>query len=225
MNKKRILNIHDDEDILDVLNLVLSEYYYVDGKKTIEEGLKFIKESVPDMVIIKHRLPEFDAVSTIEKIRELNFGTKSIILAYRDAENEIVKYIDSNANDFVILPFAPAILLAKIRKHLSETKPEISDKKAELQNDKMMEKFETFFNDHKAIKRDISRILDLSMKKPKEKKLKIGTDIERYTVKELINFAKNLSLGSWLLILSIIGFLFFMGSKFGGVSKFRSHKK
>lgn len=218
MNKKRILNIHDDEDILDVLNLVLSEYYYVDGKKTIEEGLKFIKESVPDMVIIKHRLPEFDAVSTIEKIRELNFGTKSIILAYRDAENEIVKYIDSNANDFVILPFAPAILLAKIRKHLSETKPEISDKKAELQNDKMMEKFETFFNDHKAIKRDISRILDLSMKKPKEKKLKIGTDIERYTVKELINFAKNLSLGSWLLILSIIGFLFFMGSKFGGVS-------
>ena len=57
MRRERILTIDDDPDILDVLNLTLSEFYDVIQAGNGAEGLKQVTSKTPDLVICDYMMP------------------------------------------------------------------------------------------------------------------------------------------------------------------------
>lgn len=57
MDKERILTIDDDPDILDVLDLTLSEFYEIIQAPNGAEGLKLVQTKNPNLIICDFMMP------------------------------------------------------------------------------------------------------------------------------------------------------------------------
>jgi len=68
----------------------------------------------PSLIILDLGLPDMDGQEILKKLREW-FQKPIIILSVRDSEDEIIKALDSGANDFLTKPFRSGELLARIR--------------------------------------------------------------------------------------------------------------
>ncbi len=80
------------------------------------KGLELLQQKEIDLVVLDVILPGMDGLEIAKKIRELGFDNLPIIMltALGTTEN-IVKGLDSGANDYLIKPFKFKELLARIR--------------------------------------------------------------------------------------------------------------
>jgi len=79
-----------------------------------KEGLVDAATQHPSLIILDLGLPDMDGQEILKKLREW-FQKPIIILSVRDSEDEIIKALDSGANDFLAKPFRSGELLARIR--------------------------------------------------------------------------------------------------------------
>lgn len=118
MSKVRVLVVDDDPDIRDVLDITLSaEGYEVieacDGK----EALKLINEKPPNLIILDYMMPNIDGREVCRRLK------KDILLAHLPilmltGKGEVldkVGGIEAGADDYVVKPFEPQELLARIK--------------------------------------------------------------------------------------------------------------
>ena len=56
-DKPKILTVDDDPDILDVLDLTLSEFYEVKQAGNGKEGIETLKTFTPDLIICDYMMP------------------------------------------------------------------------------------------------------------------------------------------------------------------------
>ena len=82
---------------------------------TGQEGLTQIKALRPDIVITDIRMPDMDGLEVLEQFSDLPQEVPTIIISARDRESEKVKALDMGADDYVVKPFDPRELLARIR--------------------------------------------------------------------------------------------------------------
>jgi DNA-binding response OmpR family regulator len=82
-----------------------------DGREGFEiaRGLPF------DVIVLDVMLPGMDGVSVARKLREIRNQTPVLLLTARDAPADIVKGLDSGADDYLTKPFSIEILLARLR--------------------------------------------------------------------------------------------------------------
>jgi len=120
--KLSILLVDDDETIRRTLSRALEgEGFKVDtardGKQALEKSrLKFYSLAVVDI-----RLPDMDGTKLLSMLREENPEiTEIIITGYPSIENA-VQAIDQGADAYIIKPFNPSDLLAKIREKLKQS--------------------------------------------------------------------------------------------------------
>jgi diguanylate cyclase (GGDEF)-like protein len=118
MKKPRILIVDDDADIRDILKITLSEEDY----EVIEagdgaEGLKTVQSKSLDLVILDYKMPYLDGIEVCRRIKKdiLLRHMPVIMLTGKSELTDKVKGIDSGADDYIIKPFEPAELLARIR--------------------------------------------------------------------------------------------------------------
>lgn len=118
---ERILIIEDDEEILRVLNRVLTyEGYLVDTALTGKAGLLLASEQRPDLVILDLMLPNIDGLEVCRRLQKLG-NQPILILTAKDSLEDQVKGLDSGADDYMVKPFEMDELLARIRALLRRT--------------------------------------------------------------------------------------------------------
>ena len=124
----KILVVDDDPDIRDVLKLTLAEENYevieaVDG----EEAVKAIKTKTPDLVLLDYRIPKMDGREVCRQVKkDILLSHLPIIMVTGSGEvNDKVGGIDAGADDYVVKPFEPKELLARIRMIIRRTKRDL----------------------------------------------------------------------------------------------------
>ncbi|MDG1929247.1 MAG: response regulator [Nitrospinaceae bacterium] len=118
MKKSKIVVIEDEVDILEVINYNLSkEGFDVCSALDGEEGLALIKKEVPDLVLLDLMLPGLDGIEICRKLKT-DYSTRSIpiiMVTAKGEESDIVLGLGMGADDYMVKPFRPRELIARIR--------------------------------------------------------------------------------------------------------------
>lgn len=115
-----ILVLAVDDDPLTLLNL--SRILTSDRRKVItaedgQDALRLAEEMRPDMVITDWRMPRLDGLDLCRALRATNATqhTYLIMLTGIEADDELVQAFDAGADDYVVKPFTPKVLEARVR--------------------------------------------------------------------------------------------------------------
>ncbi len=117
-----ILIIEDDPMQADVVRLLLEQ----DGFTAVTafdgaEGLRRLYETQPDLVILDLLLPEMDGWEVCRRIRELS-TVPVIIMTSRRADDDKIKGLRLGADDYIVKPFNPQELSARVNAVLRRTR-------------------------------------------------------------------------------------------------------
>jgi two-component system response regulator MprA len=110
-----ILVVDDDRKITDMLRRTLAyEGYQVLTAADGREALDKAQVHRPDLVVLDWLMPGIDGLEVARRIR-LADNTLILMLTARDAVEDRVTGLDTGADDYLVKPFTPAELLARIR--------------------------------------------------------------------------------------------------------------
>ncbi len=113
--KQKILIIDDEKQIRKLLsiNLKNSNFDFLEAENG-KEGLTVTVAEKPDAIFLDLGLPDEDGLFILLKLREWYRGP-IIIISVRNNEDDIVKALDTGANDYVTKPFKMSELMARLR--------------------------------------------------------------------------------------------------------------
>ncbi len=118
MAKEHILVVEDDEDVLELLRYNLTrEGFRVTGVTSGEEALLSTKAQTFDLILLDLILPGIDGLEICRRLKQ-NSRTQHIPLIMvtgKSGEADIVTGLELGADDYVVKPFSPTVLLARIR--------------------------------------------------------------------------------------------------------------
>jgi len=123
-----ILVVDDDRKITDMLRRTLIyEGYRVVTAADGEEALTKAQAERPDLIILDWLMPKLNGIETAKALRASD-ATPILMLTARDAVEQRVEGLDSGVDDYLVKPFAPEELLARLRALLRRSEPEGRDK-------------------------------------------------------------------------------------------------
>lgn len=116
MKRHKILIIDDEPDIRDVLQLTLSEAFDIVTAVNGSEGLTMAKQHVPDIIITDYMMPVLNGPEFCKALRrDISLSHIPIIMLTGKGDiKDMVSGINAGADDYLIKPFEPASLLARI---------------------------------------------------------------------------------------------------------------
>ncbi|VAX37853.1 hypothetical protein MNBD_UNCLBAC01-1677 [hydrothermal vent metagenome] len=123
MKKTKILTVDDDPDILDVLDLTLSEYYEIFQANNGEEGLKIVQQKIPDLIICDYMMPIMNGREFCKALKKdiLLQHIPVIMLTGKGEVHDRIGGIEAGVDDYMVKPFVPDELLARIKMILRRT--------------------------------------------------------------------------------------------------------
>ena len=118
MDKKKILVVEDEKAISDILVFNLQREGYdtlaaYDGA----EGLRCALEEAPDLILLDVMLPDIDGLELLRTIRS-SHTYPVIMLTARDAQQDKIEGLSLGADDYVVKPFRPLELIARVHAQL-----------------------------------------------------------------------------------------------------------
>ncbi|MDR9499060.1 MAG: phosphate regulon transcriptional regulator PhoB [Hydrogenovibrio sp.] len=118
MTQQRILVVEDEAAIRDMLNFTLSAAgYEVVQAPNAEQAWSLLNEQHPDCILLDWMLPGVSGVSLAQRIRNNDqvAHLPIILLTARGEENDQVEGFEAGADDYVIKPFSPRALVARVK--------------------------------------------------------------------------------------------------------------
>ena len=118
MNKAVILIIEDDPEIRELLSFSMSrEGWKLLMAKTGEEGLDILKSENVNCLILDIMLPGMDGFKVLKKMKQTErCGNIPVIMTTaRGEESDIITGLELGADDYVVKPYSPKVLIARIR--------------------------------------------------------------------------------------------------------------
>ncbi len=114
MSKATILIVEDEEKIVSVIEAYLSREGYqtlsaFDGKT----ALSLFEMHQPDAVVLDRMLPVLDGDEVLKTIRQLS-DVPVLMLTAKGSENDVVEGLNLGADGYVIKPFRPLELVARL---------------------------------------------------------------------------------------------------------------
>jgi two-component system KDP operon response regulator KdpE len=118
MSSRRVLVCDDEPQILRALRVVLREAGFdVVPAATAKEALDRAAVQRPDAAIIDLVLPDGDGIEVCTSLREWSRMPIIVLSAVGD-EEEKVRALEAGADDYVVKPFAPRELVARLQANL-----------------------------------------------------------------------------------------------------------
>lgn len=123
--KAHILTVDDDPRITNLVRRVLAyEGYSVAVAASGDEALKRTLERPPDLIVLDIMLPGLDGLEVSRRLRAAGDNVPILMLTARDAVADRVKGLETGADDYLVKPFAPEELVARIKALLRRTQEE-----------------------------------------------------------------------------------------------------
>jgi DNA-binding response OmpR family regulator len=121
MNKK-ILVIEDEVPIrkFTAINLSRNDFEVVEAGSG-EDGLEIIQNEFIDLILLDVMLPGMNGFETCEAIRQINPNVPIIMLTAKGQDQDKIHGFQSGGDDYVIKPFNPLELIARIKAILKRT--------------------------------------------------------------------------------------------------------
>ena len=117
-----ILAVDDNENLLRMLQRTLRyEGFTVLTAINGQAALTVIEARKPQLIILDWLMPEVDGITVVRRLRALCDTTPILMLTARDAVEYRVEGLNSGADDYLVKPFAPEELLARVNALLRRT--------------------------------------------------------------------------------------------------------
>jgi two-component system response regulator MtrA len=114
----RVLVVDDDQALAEMLGIVLrKEGFEVATCGDGARALPMIRQFRPDLVLLDVMLPSMDGVEVCRLLRAES-GVPVVMLTARTDTKDVVAGLEAGADDYVVKPFKPQELLARIRARL-----------------------------------------------------------------------------------------------------------
>src|SRR5437868_4397918 len=119
--KGRVLVVDDDAALAEMLGIVLrgegfEPSFVSDGDKALDA----FRDTRPDLVLLDLMLPGADGIDVARRIRAES-GVPIVMLTAKSDTIDVVVGLESGADDYVIKPFKPKELVARVRARLRRT--------------------------------------------------------------------------------------------------------
>ena len=112
--RARVLALDDEPQMLRLVRNTLSDAGYtpiVTGDP--DEALRLIEVEKPDLVLLDLMLPGADGIELMKRIFQIT-DAPVIFLSGRDGERDVVRAFEAGADDYIVKPFSPTELAARI---------------------------------------------------------------------------------------------------------------
>jgi two-component system KDP operon response regulator KdpE len=110
-----VLAVDDEAGILRLMKLELTgQGFRVITAGNGEEALKLVEEQRPDVVLLDVIMPEMTGLEVMRRIRE-QMNVPVIMVTAKDSDQDKVRGLELGADDYIVKPFSPEELGARIR--------------------------------------------------------------------------------------------------------------
>ena len=118
MSREHILIVEDEEDILELIRYNLSKNgFRITGVLSGEDALKKVSKESFDLVVLDIMLPGMDGLDVCKALKK-NEKTQHIpiiMLTAKGEESDVVTGLELGADDYIVKPFSPKILISRIK--------------------------------------------------------------------------------------------------------------
>jgi two-component system, OmpR family, phosphate regulon response regulator PhoB len=130
--KPRVLIVEDEDAQAEVLRYNFdSEGFDVMVAADGDEAMLAVEEQQPDLVILDWMLPGTSGIAVCKRLRN-HPETRAlpiIMLTARGEESDRVRGFESGADDYVVKPFSPSELVARVRAVLRRARPALTEER------------------------------------------------------------------------------------------------
>jgi len=122
----RVLIVEDERDIRDLVLFHLErEGFQVSSASSGEEALRQVRHASPDLVLLDLMLPAMGGLEVCRKLRQdpATAALPIVMLTAKGDEVDRVLGLELGADDYIVKPFSPKELLARVRAVLRRAKP------------------------------------------------------------------------------------------------------
>jgi DNA-binding response OmpR family regulator len=117
-SRTKILVAEDDAYMQLILKKFLSKTYDVEICPTAMDALTYLQNgNIPDLIISDLNTPNLSGLELVAQLHASDFfkSIPVIILSGEDSSDTRIKCLDSGADDFIVKPFNPAEVEARVR--------------------------------------------------------------------------------------------------------------
>lgn len=112
---RRIVAVEDEPHILDLIRTTLENAgFVVSGAADGMEGIRRIRDELPDLVLLDVNLPDMSGFDVLENVRK-SLGIPCIMLTVQDDEDARVRGLELGADDYIGKPFGHRELVSRIK--------------------------------------------------------------------------------------------------------------
>jgi two-component system OmpR family response regulator len=113
----RVLVADDDSTVLALVRTALENfgmecYLAADGPKALDAARRLR----PQAAILDVNMPGMDGYEVLSAIRAENLPVRVMLLTARQQENDIIRGFTLGADDYVVKPFSPMELVARLKR-------------------------------------------------------------------------------------------------------------
>ena len=113
-----IMVVDDDQDLAEMLAIVLTgEGMEVDLVGRGDEVMEIFRATPPDLVLLDIMLPGIDGIEVCKQIRAESM-VPIVMLTAKGETADVVKGLEFGADDYIVKPFQPGELIARIKTRL-----------------------------------------------------------------------------------------------------------
>ena len=139
----KILVVDDEKKIVDIVTAYLiAQKFEVEVAYSGTEALTKFYKWHPNLVVLDLMLPDLDGNEVTRRIRQ-DSKTPIIMLTAKSSDESIVNGLQSGADDYVVKPFSPRVVVERIKTVLRRVTEEQAEKVLSFNNGQLKIKLES----------------------------------------------------------------------------------
>ena len=124
-----VLVVDDEPAIVEIVrDYLVDAGFRVSSARSGEEALRLVRSVVPDLIVLDLGLPGVDGLAVARTIRQTSTVPIIVLTAHGDEADRVVG-LELGADDYVVKPFSPRELLARIRAVLRRVDHPVHDER------------------------------------------------------------------------------------------------
>jgi DNA-binding response OmpR family regulator len=130
----KILVIDDDTAVTDLLSVLLrSQGFDVTATNSSSDGLGYIRENEPDLIVLDLMMPEIDGWEVCRSVRTFS-QVPIIVLSALNDPSMVASVLDAGADDYLTKPTPSRVLVAHINRLLKRNETSKNEAKSSSNN-------------------------------------------------------------------------------------------